>query len=117
MHLFTTLIEVRNFDYIQIPVGVLLLNENKLDEMGLILSHYMKLVPTVPAEGQFPTPNGVLTFDDTCFFSGGDQLTVAWIRGSQALRDTHDKPVDRLEGVIPVVEDWHTRMTLMKLTF
>jgi len=52
-----------------------------LDEMGKILAHYMKLVPTVEVEGRLQLPNGsVINFDDTQFFStlfGGDQLTVA----------------------------------------
>ena len=104
---------------IQVPLGVLLYNENKLDEMGKIMAHYMTLVPTTNAEGHFTLPSGdVMDFDDTRFHKilfGGDQLTVARMRGTQALRDTQDKPVDRLEGVIPVAEDWHTRMTLMKV--
>lgn len=94
-------------------------NENKLDEMGKILDFYMKLVPTLKCEQHVSLPNGgVLDTDNTQFFSilfGGDQLTAARIRGTQALRDTHDSAVDRCEGIIPVVEDWHSRMTLMKV--
>ena len=105
---------------VQIPLGVLLFDENKLDEMGKILAHYMKLVPTVEATGHLQLSNGsILDFDDTRFYSilfGGDQLTVAGIRGTQALRDTQDKAVDRLEGVTAVVEEWHVRMTLMKVS-
>lgn len=103
----------------QVPLGVLLHNENKLDEMGKILEHYMTLVPTTAHVGHYSLPSGdIMDFDDTRFHKilfGGDQLTVARIRGTQALRDTQDKPTDRLEGVSPVVEDWHTRMTLMKV--
>ena len=99
---------------------MLLHNENKLDEMSLILDHYMKLVPTLPLEGHVTHPRGgVLEFDDTRFFPilfGGDQLTVARVRGTQALRDTTDKRVDRLEGVAAVVEDWHARMALVKVS-
>ena len=49
---------------------------------------------------------------------GGDQLiiTVARVRGAQALRMSQDKAKDRLEGVVPVDEDWHARMTLMKVS-
>ena len=98
---------------------MLLHNENKLDEMGKIMTHYMTLVPATSVEGHFTLPSGdLMNFDDTRFHQvlfGGDQLTVARIRGTQALRDTQDKPTDRLEGLIPVVEDWHTRMTLMKV--
>ena len=80
----------------------------------------MKLVPTRPCTGHHVLPNGsVLDFDDTRFFPilfGGDMLTSARIRGTQALRSTEDKAVERLEGVVPVTEDWHSRMTLMKVS-
>ena len=79
----------------QIPLGVLLLNENEFDKMSQILT---KLAPTFPAEGHHVLPNGsVINFNDTRFFSilfGGDQLTVACIHGIHApLRDTHDKAI------------------------
>lgn len=49
----------------------------------------MKFVPSIPMEGQASLPDGVnLTYDDTKSFKilfGGDQLTVARIRGTQAL--------------------------------
>ena len=103
----------------QIPLGVLLFNENMLGEMGHILEAYMSLVPTVPSEGQLVLPNGSsLEFDNTRFFKillGGDQLTVARVRSTQALRQSEDRATDRLEGLIPVVEDWHTRITLLKV--
>lgn len=87
--------------------------------MGIILAEYMKLVPTVDTQGCLVLPNGSeLEFDDTQFHSilyGGDQLTVARMRGTQALRWTHSRPVDRFDGLIPVLEDWHARMTLMKV--
>ncbi len=64
-------------------------------------------------------PNGeVVLINNTMFLKtlfGGDQLTVAQIRGAQALRDTHSDPTDRFEGLVPVLEDWHSRMTLMKV--
>ena len=98
---------------------MLLHDENKLDEMGKILSHYMTLVPTMVLEQELSLPNGaVVDIDNTQFFPilfGGDQLTVARMRGTQALRDTHDNPVDRLQGVVTVIEDWHARMALMKV--
>ena len=88
---------------------MLLHNENKLDEMGKIMTHYMTLVPATSAEGHFTLPSGdIMSFDDTRFHKvlfGGDQLTVARMRGTLALRDTQDKLADRLEGLIPVVED------------
>ena len=34
----------------QVPLGVLLHDENRLDDMGKILGHYKSLVPTLSAE-------------------------------------------------------------------
>ena len=89
--------------------------------MSQILEHYMHLVPALPVEGHYALRNGsVLTFDDTRFWRvlfGGDQLTVARIRGTQTLRDTQETAQLRLEGVVPVVEDWHSRMTFMKVKY
>ena len=46
---------------------------------------------------------------------GGDQLTAAHIRGAISICANHSTTLQRLEGLIPTVEDWHTRMTLMKV--
>ena len=46
---------------------------------------------------------------------GGDQLTVARVRGAASLRITHDTAFERLTGVVPVIEDWHGRLTLVKV--
>lgn len=104
---------------VQIPLGVLLYDENKLDDMAHILDHYMSLVPAVEKEQEATLADGnKIKFDNTYFFPilfGGDQMTVARIRGVQLLRDTEVKRADRFEGIIPVVEDWHTRMTVMKV--
>ena len=109
-----------NFPSLQIPMGVLLHNENRLDEMSKILEHFMTFVPTLPKEGEITLHNySKVAFDDTDFFKlllGGDQLTAARIRGTQALRVTQDKAVDRLQGLIPVVEDWHSRMALVDVS-
>ena len=44
----------------------------------------------------------------------GDQLTVARARGSIAIRRNHPDDKERLKGLVPMVEDWHSRMTFMK---
>ena len=52
---------------------------------------------------------------------GGDQLTVVRARSSQAVRADHSTRGqictrrDRLEGLLPVVEDWHTKQCLLKV--
>ena len=44
---------------------------------------------------------------------GGDQLTVARARGSQRIRINSETGVDRLQGLVPVAEDWHTLVILL----
>ena len=103
----------------QVSLGVLLHNENKLDEMSHTLHHYMQLVPTVVADGFLVLTNGSkIPFDDTRFNTkllGGDQLTVVRVRSTQALRDTLDNAVQQYEGIVPVVEDWHARVVLLQV--
>ena len=46
----------------------------------------------------------------------GDQLTVARARGAAALRIWHKTSLNRLEGHVPVVSDWHTRLCLVTVS-
>lgn len=102
----------------QVPLGVQLQNENKLEDMGKILEElHIKYVPTNRSKGELALPNGhTIPIDNTQFFQtllGGDQLTVALrVRETVGLRRRHDKPLDHLDEIVPVVEDWHARMTL-----
>ena len=58
------------------------------------------------------------TFHQILF--GGNQLTVARARGSCSIRCDHVTSItsrrDRLEGLLPVVEDWHAKQCLLKVT-
>lgn len=49
---------------------------------------------------------------------GGDQLTVCRSRGAQATRSNDDSTLhaSRLDGLVPVTEDWHARMTLLRVS-
>ena len=44
---------------------------------------------------------------------GGDQLTAARGRGAKKAKVHADSPTSRLEGLVPVAEDWHTKVTLL----
>ena len=46
---------------------------------------------------------------------GGDQLTIARIRSSQRIQFNLENGDERLEGFIPVIEDWHTKMCFMEV--
>ena len=47
----------------------------------------------------------------------GDQLTVACERTAQSVRHHSENELDRLEGLVPIVDDWHTNMTFVKVAF
>ena len=100
-------------------MGLLLQNENKLDEMCSIMTNLHQYVPDTPCQVNFELPNGEFyTTNDYALYPilcGGDQLTVCRCRGAQSLRCNHESTVDRLEGLVPVVEDWHARLTLVKV--
>ena len=93
------------------PLGIHLLNENKVDEMCMIMKSLHKYVPkaTHQITNQDNTPISVI------FLFGGDQLTACKSRAAQTARCNDDNPVERLEGLIPVVEDWHARLTLTRV--
>lgn len=87
--------------------------------MSKIMEVLHKYVPTHASEGQLTLPNGSqVPYDSTSFSEillGGDQLTVARVSGVQNLRISHETALERLEGLIPVVEDWHTRVILLEV--
>lgn len=48
---------------------------------------------------------------------GGDQLTVERAMGSKKERCNEVRGTERLEGLIPVIEDWHAKVTLLKVCY
>ena len=102
---------------------MLLQNENVLEDMVDILDG---LQMYIPATTSIQTIH-VCTEDgstravdaDVHHFShihfGGDQLTVARIWGSQRVLFNSENGRERLEGFIPVIEHWHTKMCFMEV--
>lgn len=106
---------------IKVPLGVLLFNENKVHEMCKILDKLHDYVPSTSVAETITLPNGqVITHSDynlTKILLGGDQLTVARVRGAMSVRSNHENTRDRLEGILPVLEDWHARQVLMQVNY
>ena len=46
---------------------------------------------------------------------GGDQLTCARVRGGQRIRENSCTGRKRLEGLVPVIEDWHAKVCFMQV--
>ena len=49
-------------------------------------------------------------------FFGGDQLTVVRARGAQHVRENSVDGVGRLDGLVPVCEDWHASVVLLSVS-
>lgn len=102
----------------QVPLGVLLKNENKTDDMVDIMSHLHQYVPAVEYTRQcfIPTTDETVEVPQVKFHGvlfGGDQLTVARARGAKKIRVNSLSRITRLEGLIPCAEDWHTKLNLL----
>ena len=105
----------------QIPLGVLPKDENKLEDMVCILEYLHEYVPTLEQER---TIHDTISGDtdvhkDQIFHQvllGGDQLTVARARSCQRGRGNSDSSLSKLSGVVPIAEDWHTAVILLTVS-
>ena len=85
-----------------------------------ILQHIQSYVPSKLVQRRMSVPGSdeVVSFDDQDFATtlvGGDQLTVARIRGAQLIRSNSGTNQDRFAGILPVAEDWHTKLCLLQV--
>ena len=105
--------------HLQVSLGVLQHNENKIDEMSKITDHVHTYVPSITHCNNVILPNKDIFKDERVFFHcillGGDQLTAARARGSIAICEDHDSSEQRLDGLLPIVEDWHAKQSLLKV--
>ena len=100
------------------PLGVQLRNENKYEEMIDIMLHLHKYVPSKTIDQTLTVGESEHTVRDEHLYPllfGGDQLSVARYRGSKSIRRCSTTPTKRLEGMFPVVEDWHTEVVVLKV--
>ena len=89
----------------QVPLGLLFKNENLNDEIVEILQEvHDNYLPTKKVEMEM---EGTATEVLEPIFFGGDQLTEERSRNAQDARGDGDTSFERLEGLIPKVEDWH----------
>ena len=77
---------------------MILKNENINGEMIEIMENFHQYVPTKSVGSSREI--------------GGDHLTCARARSAKHHRQDSATAVERMEGLLPVVEDWHTKMCL-----
>lgn len=114
---------LHTYTYIQVPLGIIPKNENKLDEMVEIMSQLHQYVPAkeynkeVFVEGACGVGTSVNVQDAVLhpLLFGGDQLTAARARGAKRIKMNGISPMTRLEGLIPCAEDWHAKVNLLEV--
>ena len=77
-----------------------------------IIPKMQQYIPVLCHEREYVTLN--LQWIHSILF-GGDQLTAVRARGSQLIRSNSEVYSERLEGLYPVAEDWHTKVTVFKV--
>lgn len=87
-----------------------------------ILETLHKYVPTTSSEVGFQHPDtgeeSTLKVDHfKHLLVGGDQLTVARIRSAQLVRQNSNTSSDRLEGMVPFIQDWHAKLCFLQVNF
>ena len=97
---------------------MILQSEISNEGMVLIMEKLHTYVPTVstPIELECPKsdePTTMIKDDFHYILKGRDQLTVARARSSKRVRSNSLHPLDKLEGLIPVCEDWHAKGCLI----
>ena len=90
----------------------------KVAEMVDILDHHHQFVPTISQTVQVDVPNQcekeslkVDSFHTILFH--GDQLTVERMRSAQSIRANSEDGTQQLKGFLPVVADWHTKVSFL----
>eukprot|EP00731_Ephydatia_muelleri_P002965 Em0001g2965a len=102
-----------------VPLGILLKNENKASDMIGIVNHIHHYVPAVPdIQEQVLSTGETVDVDQTSLHTilfGGDQLTCARARSAIDNKLNSQTPHKRFMGIEPVIEDWHTKVNFLRV--
>ena len=82
-----------------------------------ILEEYKKYVPSTAVKLLEPIPGSGIDEDRSYITTlvGGDYLSVARARGAQQIRMNSELEKHRLNGMLPVAEDWHVKVCLIEV--
>ena len=101
-------------------MGILLKNENKLDEMVDIIGHLHQYVPSMTFNEQRHISTGEIVSEECArlhpILIGGDQVTVVRARSAIKIKLNSQSPCRRLSGAIPVIEDWHAKVIILEVS-
>ena len=86
-----------------------------------ILHELHRFVPSKSETTDVPVPNSgeVRSLSEISFHRllfGGDQLTAKRARAGVRIRNNSTNSADRLEGLLPVAEDWHAKVVFLEVS-
>lgn len=103
--------------FFKVPLGIVLKNENKRDEMVEIMSHLHQYVPAISSTQEVTISTGETVQKERTVLHpilvGGDQLTVARARAAIKAKVNSQTAVKQLSGIVPVIEDWHAKANFL----
>ena len=106
--------------FLQVPLGIILKNENKNSEMVEIMTEMHRYCPRKEHTAKYiivDTGEIIELPDDLLdpIIVIGDQLTVARIRSAKKAKVNSVDPSLRLDGLVAVAADWHTKENLIEV--
>ena len=86
-----------------------------------ILQHLQKYVPKIHRADTIFIPStqrsvSKIKVKQHRIILGGDQLTVARTRGAQVAMTNAHTPSQKIDGLIPIVQDWHAEVVLIEVS-
>lgn len=84
-----------------------------------IMSHLHRYVPEDVYEDECTVDGEAVTVLKASLYPilfGGDQLTAARARSAKKAKINSVKPSARFDGLVPVAEDWHTKLNFLAVS-
>lgn len=80
-----------------------------------ILEEYKRYIPSQSITLNEPLDGVVEDISYVTTLLGGDYLSAARARGAQQIRKNSELEKYRLDGFLPVCEDWHAKVCLLEV--
>uniref|UniRef100_A0A1X7U207 DUF6589 domain-containing protein n=1 Tax=Amphimedon queenslandica TaxID=400682 RepID=A0A1X7U207_AMPQE len=98
------------------PLGVIFKNENVVEDMIDIMLKLQSYAPTEHSTVVDGVSGSTISFDVTHeILLGGDQLTRKRAESAKFARRNSPIAAERLDGLIPVCEDWHAKKIFLEM--
>ncbi len=92
-------------------------SQKEMNDMTSILIHLQRYVPCKATEKQLDMDPFMYTdYEFVRTLVGGDQLSTARVRGCMMVQENSQNYFDKINGLLPVSEDRHTKVCFMEVS-